>query len=90
MLRRYMSFSKLNLVQIIQSFNARKEWYQNGTISKKLSWWDLAAGSLLVQEASGLVADFQGNPLNRNSTSCLAATPEMFHLLVPIVADTNI
>jgi len=40
--------------------------------------WDLAAGSLLVMEAGGLVADFTGEQGWLDSGNVLAATPKIF------------
>ncbi|MFC4275145.1 inositol monophosphatase family protein [Achromobacter aloeverae] len=43
-----------------------------------LKAWDLAAGSLLVLEAGGLVADFTGEQGWLDSGNVLAATPKIF------------
>ena len=40
--------------------------------------WDLAAGGLLVLEAGGLIADFDGEQGWLNNGSVLAATPKLF------------
>ncbi|RYH24948.1 MAG: inositol monophosphatase, partial [Alcaligenaceae bacterium] len=40
--------------------------------------WDLAAGSLLVLEAGGLVADFDGEQGWMESGNVLAAAPKIF------------
>ena len=40
--------------------------------------WDLAAGSLLVLEAGGLVADFDGEQGWMDSGNVLAASPKIF------------
>lgn len=44
----------------------------------KLKPWDLAAGGLLVLEAGGLIADFDGEQGWMNSGNVLAATPKLF------------
>jgi myo-inositol-1(or 4)-monophosphatase len=43
-----------------------------------LSKWDIAAGSLLVVEAGGLVGDFQGETTYMDSGDIVAATPKVF------------
>ena len=44
----------------------------------KLKPWDLAAGGLLILEAGGLIADFDGEQGWMKSGSVLAATPKIF------------
>lgn len=56
-------------------------------ISQGLYWWDLAAGVLLVQEAGGKVADFTGRNVHKDSTSCIATTPQIYPLLATILCD---
>jgi myo-inositol-1(or 4)-monophosphatase len=43
-----------------------------------LKAWDLAAGSLMVLEAGGLVADFDGEQGWMDSGNVLAASPKIF------------
>jgi myo-inositol-1(or 4)-monophosphatase len=50
----------------------------DGYCGMKLKPWDLAAGSLLVLEAGGLVADFDGEQGWMKSGNVLAATPKIF------------
>ncbi len=59
----------------------------HGMISRGLSWWDLAAGALLVQEAGGIVTDFYGSHLHQQSSSCFAAPPQISVLLMPILSS---
>ncbi|PWK50004.1 inositol-1-monophosphatase [Pleionea mediterranea] len=47
-----------------------------------LKWWDIAAGSLLVSEAGGMISDFKGNPSFRTSDSLLAANPKIFKAML--------
>jgi myo-inositol-1(or 4)-monophosphatase len=54
----------------------------DGFFEMGLKPWDIAAGSLLVTEAGGLVGDFQGNSDYMHSGDLLAATPKVFALLV--------
>ncbi|MBV7486522.1 inositol monophosphatase family protein [Bordetella sp. BOR01] len=50
----------------------------DGFCGARLKPWDLAAGSLLVQEAGGLVADFDGEQGWQESGNVLAASPKIF------------
>lgn len=43
-----------------------------------LNEWDIAAGSLLVQEAGGLVGDFQGGHSHLSTGDIVAAPPKLF------------
>jgi myo-inositol-1(or 4)-monophosphatase len=47
-----------------------------------LNPWDLAAGSLLIQEAGGLVGDLAGNETWWETGNILAANPKIFGLMV--------
>ena len=47
--------------------------------------WDLAAGSLLVTEAGGLIGDFQGDPDWLHTGDVLAGTPKIFGQLVAML-----
>jgi myo-inositol-1(or 4)-monophosphatase len=47
-----------------------------------LNVWDLAAGSLLVQEAGGLVGDLSGNETWLDTGNILAANPKIFGQMV--------
>ncbi|WP_025869351.1 inositol monophosphatase family protein [Methylobacillus glycogenes] len=57
-----------------------------------LSPWDIAAGTLLVHEAGGLVGDFQGNEGYLDSGNIVAANPKVFvqmlQVLEPHLTDT--
>jgi myo-inositol-1(or 4)-monophosphatase len=50
-----------------------------------LSPWDVAAGSLLVTEAGGLVGNFTGEPDFIEQRECLAGAPRVYGQLVPIL-----
>jgi myo-inositol-1(or 4)-monophosphatase len=45
----------------------------DGFWEMKLKPWDLAAGILLVEEAGGLVSNFDGGPMTLESLECLAS-----------------
>jgi myo-inositol-1(or 4)-monophosphatase len=57
----------------------------DGYWEKNLSPWDIAAGSLLVQEAGGIVTRFSGKPFDVNGNQILASNkalhPELKSLL---------
>jgi myo-inositol-1(or 4)-monophosphatase len=50
----------------------------DGFWEMKLKPWDLAAGILLVEEADGLVSNFDGQPMTLDSLECLA-TNRLIH-----------
>ncbi len=47
--------------------------------------WDLAAGSLLVQEAGGLISDLSGESDFLATGNLVAGTPKIFGQLLPII-----
>ena len=51
-----------------------------------LSPWDMAAGSLLIQEAGGLVSDFEGDGNYLECGNIVSGTPKVFAPLLQIVA----
>ncbi|MDE2259080.1 MAG: inositol monophosphatase [Betaproteobacteria bacterium] len=48
--------------------------------------WDMAAGTLLIQEAGGLVSDLEGNNQFLQSGHVVAGNPKIFGQLLPMVA----
>jgi myo-inositol-1(or 4)-monophosphatase len=44
----------------------------DGALFNRLSWWDVAAGILLIQQAGGNVTTFEGQELNPEHHSCVA------------------
>ena len=56
-----------------------------------LSKWDIAAGALLVQEAGGIVGDFEGNETWIDTGNIVAGNPKVFsqilQLLTPHLTD---
>ncbi len=51
-----------------------------------LSKWDIAAGSLLITEAGGLVGNLQGNEGYLESGNIVAGNPKVFAQLLPLIA----
>jgi myo-inositol-1(or 4)-monophosphatase len=54
-----------------------------------LAPWDMAAGSLLIQEAGGLVSDFDGDGNYLESGRIVAGNPKVFGQLLQLVAAHN-
>jgi len=50
-----------------------------------LSPWDIAAGSLLITEAGGLVADFAGESDYLNTGNVIAGSPKIFAQLLKVI-----
>lgn len=50
----------------------------DGFFEINLSIWDIAAGGLLVQEAGGIVGDFEGNESWLHTGNIVAANPKVF------------
>ena len=59
--------------------------YCDGFFESGLSIWDVAAGSLLVTEAGGLVGNFTGEADFLEQRECLAGNPRVYGQLVPIL-----
>jgi myo-inositol-1(or 4)-monophosphatase len=57
----------------------------DGFFELGLKPWDVAAGSLLVTEAGGLVGDFNGNASYMESEQIVAGTPKVFSALIPLM-----
>lgn len=51
-----------------------------------LAPWDMAAGSLLITEAGGLVSDLQGNQTYLESGQIVAGNPKVFASLLQVIA----
>lgn len=57
----------------------------DGFWERRLSPWDVAAGSILVKEAGGLVTNFAGEPFHVEMKEILAAGPKVHALLKQII-----
>ncbi len=60
--------------------------YTEGFFETGLSIWDVAAGSLLVTEAGGLIGNFTGEADFMEQRECLAGTPRIYGQLVQILS----
>ncbi len=60
-------------------------WY-DGFWEIGLSKWDIAAGGLLIQEAGGIVGDFEGNESWIETGNIVAGNPKIFSQLLQTLA----
>ncbi len=60
--------------------------FTDAFFEKGLQPWDVAAGSLLVTEAGGLVGNFTGEADFLEQKECLAANSRVYALLVPLLS----
>ncbi|MEO5669658.1 MAG: inositol monophosphatase family protein [Ramlibacter sp.] len=59
--------------------------FTDGFFETGLSPWDVAAGSLLVQEAGGLIGNFTGDSDFLEQRECVAGNPKIYGQLVGIL-----
>ncbi len=59
--------------------------YTDGFFECGLQPWDVAAGSLLVTEAGGLIGNFTGEPDFLEQKECMAGNPKIYGQLVSIL-----
>ena len=55
-----------------------------------LQSWDVAAGSLIVSEAGGLVGDFEGNANYLFGERIIAGNPKIFAALIQLIASVGL
>ena len=60
--------------------------YTDGFFETGLSPWDIAAGSLIVTEAGGLIGNFTGDADYLYQREVLAASPKIYAQLVPLLS----
>jgi myo-inositol-1(or 4)-monophosphatase len=58
----------------------------DGFFEKGLKPWDMAAGSLLVTEAGGIVGTFEGESDYLYKSNVVAAAPKVFGQMIPLLA----
>jgi len=82
-------FRRLGSAALISAYVAagRADAYIQGAIN----CWDIAAGTVLVEEAGGIVTDFEGNPIDLRNlhTDILAATPVIHNYILETVLGTR-
>ncbi|MDD2545744.1 MAG: inositol monophosphatase [Burkholderiaceae bacterium] len=59
--------------------------FTDGFFETGLSIWDVAAGSLLVTEAGGLIGNFTGESDFMEQRECMAGAPRIYGQLVPLL-----
>ena len=59
--------------------------YLDGFFEKGLSPWDMAAGSLIIGEAGGIVADFSGEAVHMETGNVIAGNPRIFYQLLTLL-----
>ena len=59
--------------------------FTDGFFETGLKPWDVAAGSLLVTEAGGLIGNFTGETGHLEQAECLAANPRVYAQLVQVL-----
>jgi myo-inositol-1(or 4)-monophosphatase len=59
--------------------------YSDGFFETGLQPWDMAAGSLLITEAGGLVGNFTGDADYLHQRECLAANPKIYAQMVGLL-----
>jgi myo-inositol-1(or 4)-monophosphatase len=57
---------------------------------QRLSAWDIAAGTLLIREAGGLVTDFNGRDLGLEHSGVVAGNPVMHEWLLDVLSSDAI
>jgi myo-inositol-1(or 4)-monophosphatase len=60
--------------------------FSDGFFELNLSTWDIAAGGLIVQEAGGIVGDFEGNESWLKTGNIVAANPKIFGQMLQVLA----
>ena len=60
--------------------------YTDGFFENGLSPWDIAAGSLMVTEAGGLIGNFTGEADYLYQRECLAASPRIYGQMVALLS----
>jgi myo-inositol-1(or 4)-monophosphatase len=62
----------------------------DGYWEMNLKPWDIAAGSLLVQEAGGIITDLTGNEGWLESGDILAANPKIMHQMLQVLNQVEL
>ncbi len=60
--------------------------WSDGFFELNLSAWDIAAGALLIQEAGGIVGDFEGNGSWLDTGNIVGANPKVFAQMLQVLA----
>lgn len=57
----------------------------DAVIFKNLSWWDVAAGMLLLKESGAMVCDFQKNPITPEYKTFIASNFQLIDKLIQLI-----
>jgi myo-inositol-1(or 4)-monophosphatase len=79
---RAFAFRHLGAIALDQAYVACGR--ADGLFFEDLSWWDVAAGLLLIQEAGGVVTDYAGEKISPEYSSYIAANPELHRKLLSL------
>jgi myo-inositol-1(or 4)-monophosphatase len=60
--------------------------FTDGFFEKGLHPWDVAAGSLLITEAGGLIGNFTGEADFLEQSECMAGNPRIYGQLVNVLS----
>jgi myo-inositol-1(or 4)-monophosphatase len=58
----------------------------DGFWEQRLSAWDIAAGSLLIREAGGVITDDRGRDIGIEHTAVVAGNPQIHEWLLAILS----
>jgi myo-inositol-1(or 4)-monophosphatase len=61
----------------------------DGFWEMQLHPWDVAAGSLMVREAGGMVTDFEGGPNEMNGSRIVASNGHVHREMLEIIRKTR-
>ena len=59
----------------------------DGVFLSQLAWWDIAAGTVLIEQAGGIVTDFGGKPLNPDYTTAIAGGKIVYNHMALLLSD---
>ncbi len=62
----------------------------DGLMFAHLSWWDVAAGVLIIEEAGGKVREIGGNPVGPDYKSCIAGSELIFDNLQRLLHNEQV
>lgn len=62
----------------------------DGFFEYGLSPWDVAAGALIIEEAGGLVTDFNGSKNYIFGKTIIGSTPEIYNEFIQVLKDNNL
>ncbi|MGE0206408.1 MAG: inositol monophosphatase [Candidatus Babeliales bacterium] len=85
---RTYAFRHLGAIALDQAYVACGR--ADGIFFEDLSWWDVAAGLILIQEAGGIVSTYTGKPVIPGYRSYVAGADLMHRKLLSFFHDQNV